>query len=72
MHFGSQLFVPISWMCKKQTSVSNSPTEAEVICLDAGLRMDGIPALNLWDFVIEVFHSSSNHTNNPIDVQEPR
>ena len=27
-----------------------SPTEAEVISLGAGLRMDGIPALDLWDF----------------------
>ena len=45
--FGSQMFVPMSWMCKKQTSVSHSSTEAEVISLDAGLRMDGIPALDL-------------------------
>ena len=29
--------------------------------LDEGLRMDGIPALNLWDLVVEVLHSSSNH-----------
>ena len=34
-------------MCKKQTSVSHSSTEAEIISLDAGLRMDGIPALSL-------------------------
>ena len=27
-------------------------TEADVISLDAGLRMDGIPALNLWDWSI--------------------
>ena len=44
-------------MCKKQTSVSHSSTEAEIISLDAGLHMDGIPALTLWDLVIEVFHS---------------
>ena len=37
--FGSQTFVPISWMCKKKTSVSRSSTEAEVISLDASLRM---------------------------------
>ena len=55
---GSHTFVPISWMCKKQTSVSHSSTEAEIISLDAGLRMDGIPAFDLWDLVIEVFHSS--------------
>ena len=45
-------------MCKKQTSISHSSTEAELISLDAGLRMDGIPALDLLDLVFEVFHSS--------------
>ena len=47
-------------MCKKQTSVSHSSTESEVISLDAGLRMDGISALDLWDLVKEVLHSSNN------------
>ena len=28
--------------------------------MDAGLRMDGIAALDLWDLVIEVLHSSNN------------
>ena len=70
--FGSQTFVPTSWMCKKQTSVSHSSTEDEIISLDAGLRMDGIPALDLWDLVIEEFHSSPNQTNNTKDVREPR
>ena len=64
--------MPIIWMCKKQTSVSHSSTEAEVISLDAGLRMDGIPALDLWELVIEVFHSSPNQTNKTKDVREPR
>ena len=52
--FGSRTFVPISWMCKKQTSVSHSSAESEIILLDAGLRMDGKLALDLWDLVIEV------------------
>ena len=65
--FGSHTFVSKSWMCKKQTSVSHSSTDAENIFLDAGLRMDGIPALNLWDLVTEVFHSSPNHFNNTKD-----
>ena len=43
---GSHTFVPISSMCKKQTSVSQSSTESEIISLDAGLRLDGIPALD--------------------------
>ena len=47
-------------MCKKQTSVSHSSTEAEIISLEAGLRMDGIPALTLCDLAIEIFHSVPN------------
>ena len=31
--------------CEKQTSVSHSSTESEIISLGAGLRLDGIPAL---------------------------
>ena len=38
--------------------------------LDASLRMDGIPALTLWDLVIEVFHSVPNRTDGP--KREPR
>ena len=52
-------------MCKKQTSVSHSSTEAEIISLDAGPRMDGITALTLRDLVIEVFHSVPNKTEGP-------
>ena len=47
--FGIRTLVPVSWMCKKQSSVSHSSTESEIISLDAGLRMDGLPALDLWD-----------------------
>ena len=54
---------PVSWMCKKQNAVSHSSTESEVISLDAGLRMDGLP-LDLWDMVIEV-SSSTTHTVQP-------
>ena len=65
--FGSHTLVPISWMCNKQTSVSNSSTEDEITSLDASLRMDGIPALDLWDLVIELLHSSPNQLNNTKD-----
>ena len=68
--FGRHTFVPRSWMCKKQTSVSHSSTVAEIISLDAALRMDGIPALTLWDLVIEVFHSVPNRIDGP--KREPR
>ena len=57
--FGSHTFVPISWMCKKQTAVSNSSTESEIISLDTGLRLDGLPALVLWDLIVSFFGSVS-------------
>ena len=60
--FGSHTFVPISWMCKKQTSVSHSSTESEIISLDAGLRLDGIHALDLWDLIVSVLgNTTQNH-----------
>ena len=68
--FRTHTFVPISWMCKKQALVSHSSTEAENSPLDAGLRMDGIPGLTLWDLVIEVFLSVPNKTEGP--KREPR
>ena len=65
--FGSHNFVPISWMCKKQTSVSHSSTEAEIISLDAGLRMDSISALTLWDLVTKIFPSVPNKIEQPTE-----
>ena len=57
--FGSHTFVPISWMCKKQTVVSHSSTESEIISLDTGLRLDGLPALELWDLIVSVLGNVS-------------
>ena len=81
--FGSHTFVPISWMCKKQTSVSHSSTESEIISLDTGLRLDGLPALELWDLIVSVFGNIShisdrtgkpvngkNKSHNKIDVMQ--
>ena len=53
-------FPQVECVKKNKTSVSHISTESEVISLAAGLRMDGIPALNLWDLVQEVLHSSKN------------
>ena len=57
--FASHTFVPISWMCKKQTDVSHSSTESEIISLDTGLRLDGLPALELWDLIVSVIGNVS-------------
>ena len=46
-------------MCKKQTAVSHSSTESEIISLDTGLRLDGLPALELWDLIVSVLGNIS-------------
>ena len=51
--FGSHTFVPISWMCKKQTSVSHSSTESEIISVDAGetsTNQARSMSLSIWRF----------------------
>ena len=64
--FGSHTFVPICWMCKKQTSVSHSSTESEIISLDTGLRLDGLPVLELWDLIVSVFGNISRVSDRSV------
>ena len=47
----------MTWLCKKQRAVSHSSTEAETISLEAGLRVEGVPAVIFWESVIDVFSS---------------
>ena len=59
-------------MCKKQTAVSHSSTESEIISLDTGLRLDGIPALELWGLIVSVFGSVSqisDRTGRLVDLK---
>ena len=68
--YGSHTFVPRSWMCKKQTAVSHNSTESEIISLDTGLRLDGLPALELWDIIVSVFGRVSlvsDRTGRPVN-----
>ena len=67
---GSHTFVPISWMCKEQTAVSHSLTESEIISLDIGLRLDGLPALDFLNLIVSVFGSVSvisDRTGRPVN-----
>ena len=51
---GSRLFCPIAGLCKKKRAMSHSSAEAEIIGFDTELRLDGIPAMSLWDPIISV------------------
>ena len=56
-------------MCKKQTAVSHSSTESEIVSLDTGLRLDGLLALELWDLIVSVSRVS-DRSGRPVDVKE--
>ena len=68
--FGSTTFVLVlvSWMCKKQTAVSHSSTESDIISPNAGFRVEGLPALDLWDIVIEVLRSTNNNVQPSVTL----
>ena len=59
-------------MCKKQTSVSQSSTESEIISLDAGSRLDGIPALDLWDLIVAVLGNTNQSHEEQGDLLKNR
>ena len=68
--FGSHTFVPVRWMCKKQTSVSHRSTESEIISLDTVLRLDRLLAQELWDLIVSVFGNISHisdRTGQPVN-----
>ena len=53
---GRKTFVPLSWICKKQGAVSHSSTEAEVVGLDAMIRLEGLPCLNLFEQIVQILY----------------
>ena len=49
---GPNSYFPLGQVCKKQTAQSHSTPEAEIVALDAGVRAEGIPALDLWEVLL--------------------
>ena len=43
---------PLNGVSKKQTCVSHSTPEAEIVAASAAVRFEGLPALQLWDTVL--------------------
>ena len=56
---GPNTFFPLGSMSKKQTAVSHSSTEAELVAMDVAVREEGIPALGLWTTFWDASLSSS-------------
>ena len=47
--YGDHSFFPLSGQSKKQTAVSHSTVEAEIVAADHAIRSSGLPALQLWE-----------------------
>ena len=56
VHCGSHTFIPISRMRKKQTAVTHSSAESDIIALAPGLRIDGSSALQFGDCVLGIVY----------------
>ena len=65
VHFGKS-YVCSNQLDVQETSVSHSSTESEIISLDAGLRLDGIPALDLWDLIVAVLGNTSQSNESTV------
>ena len=49
---GPNTFLPLNAISKKQTVVSHSTPEAEIVAANLALRAEGLPALQLWDTIL--------------------
>ena len=45
--------------CARNKLLFLSSTESEITSLDTGLRLDGLPALELWDLIVSVLGNVS-------------
>ena len=50
---GPNSFFPISALSKRQSCVSHSTPEAELVAADLAIRTEGIPALDLWSLLLD-------------------
>ena len=50
---GPSTFIPLSAVSKRQTAASHSTPEAEIVAADLGIRTEGLPALCLWEVLLD-------------------
>ncbi|CAE8630163.1 unnamed protein product, partial [Polarella glacialis] len=66
--YGKNAFVPVAAQAEKQSCVSHSTPEAEVVAANLALRTQGLPALEVFDKVfgrkVKLFFEEDNNTAN--------
>ena len=61
---GPHTHFPLAWVSKRQTSVSRSTTEAEIVSLAYSLYQEALPALSLWELILDrPFHPKIHEDN---------
>ena len=55
---GPNTFAPITASCKKQTCVSHSSTESEIVAAEQAIRTEGLQALTFWELVTELLSTA--------------
>ena len=72
---GPNSFFPLNAISKKQSCVSHSTPEAEIVAADLAIRTEGLPALQLWDMVLQrpvklLFHEDNQATIQILKTQK--
>ena len=68
--YGPHSFFPLAAQSRKQTVVSRSTVEAEIVAADHAIRMSGLPALPLWEkfSIAHTYPWKSTETTRPRPV----
>ena len=72
---GPNPFFLLNAISKKQSCVSHFTLEAEIVAADLAIRTEGLPALQLWDMVLErpmklVFQEDNQATTQILKIQK--
>ena len=67
--FGEHICANFMGMQETDGSITHSSTAAEVISLDAGLRVEGLPDVTLWDVVTDFVEHLSVHQGETAATQ---
>ena len=54
---GPNTFAPVTASCNKQTCVSHSSTESEIVAAEQALRTEGLQALAFWELATELLRT---------------
>ena len=61
---GPRSCFPLAGISRKQGAVSHSTPEAEIVAADVAVRLEGIPALPLWDLLLGLPQCILFHEDN--------